>query len=344
MRIKSFNLNIKYNVKNSLLSGQYWIVLASIWSLISINLIYAIEWHDPVSKIIGSLEIFVFVANTIIITMVFNSETTLSYLIYVFIYMMFLTVAVLVSKDLSLVHVFGSDENKVTNIGYIMKMISNLLIFGFIITNGIILPIILLFVTLSFIEAKIIRKLNKQWTRMTFWISFQLFIIVFMYFLLNNVSDLESTFSKDLWESLLMNKMKLSKEWANGPGQRIYDISIKALLIIWFPMLIKVNNFRGTDMFLSFAAIIVFPTILNFIESDATLMKEMNYMLAVPLFFMVLSLLWVVYYLYLFFKTTKLNLEESKKEKFIPYIVHRLDKRDPIAELVYERHEENRLE
>lgn len=307
-------------------------LLVYIIALILLQTLYTTDWSDDDIYKTTRLELIIIPINLLFFTMFYKTKTLKTYLYFLAAFFTVLTILSLAAIDASKIE--GKIAGKQFGVAAVLVIIMVMFQVGFITSNVLIVPFIIILAILAFLETEAIQLLKSRKLRIFYWVISQTIIVYVLINMLDYLQDLEEYMSSHTWDSFLVDGLGASQQFMDTYGNMIYELFIKFLFIAWFPFLIKLNNWTGTNMFHSFSGLIVIPTIVSFIMSNTYLMQSSNVVLLLPIFFISLSSLSLLYYLLLFIRTTRLNWDEANEKYFIPFVIHRDEKQSRIAKWV----------
>ena len=319
---------ISRNLSNSIKSLKLWLTVAVAFIFMFLNLYYTVDWSDPNIKSIGIWEICVISINILFFMMFYKTRTVLTYLYFITAYLFVITVLTLCGVDANILNLNVSSNTRDISVAKVIIIITVIFIVGFVVSNMVIIPFIGIMAILSLLQTTLIWKSDKRFWRMFWWFIFQVGIFFAMLFLIKAITWIEREWTYEIWNEMLTRDFNIHSGWLSKTSNEIYDLIMRTMLVLWFPLLIKINNLRGTDLFLSYSTMIMYPSLVSYLMSNIRLIENNVHVLSLPIFFVTLSSLWTLWFVYLFIITCKRNWVRAKKDEFIPYIIHRTKKED----------------
>lgn len=332
-------LNILSNIKKSMKTPM---VIVTLLAIIAVNLIIYVgmfDWSDDDLKKVGYAELGIVAFNIVVICIFFRTKTFLTYLYFIFAFKFVLMAIVAIATD---THTFGfvHKVEKITKtITYFFQVILVMMIVGFTFTNALILPIVCFLGVSNFIEAKITVRIKKPKKRIAFFIAWHLLFLAFLVISLNFIQYIEEEEIYKVFISYL-EKAGLSKMAIQLIASPIYFILSKSLFIIWFTVLLKLNSYRQTDIYLRNSWMIGLASSVLFISYQLQFYNEHQFkgdIIAVPGFILMVATVFLLRSLLYFYRTVKANWKKAKNqdERYIPLVFSDVEKENLLIQAHY---------
>ena len=308
--------NLMTNIKNP--KVIIFLIIAIALTIIPFSFKYG--WDNGQLMSSAIVEISISWISVILFIIFLRINSVLSYLIFLLIFSFINTTLGLISYDAGevikkIMPNISSDNNATV----IIKMVQLFIINGFAIANISMLIIMMLTWTLSWLDSIFIRRIKSHKMRVWYFVITILVSIIFISVVLNIIYNYEKQVFRKSFDQTLMALAGV--KFTLTYGDTIFDIGGKVLFLMWLPVLLKINTIRKSQLFLNLSGVIAVASLINFIITIAySTFTLYGVVLITMVFIMSMLSLWLLYYLYAFAKTIKLNYDIAKDEKYIPYI------------------------
>lgn len=340
--IKIYYGDVKGHVKDNwralLHSWKVWALFLS--SILISCFIYTIyDWSDNIVRSIAITEGVAVILNLIIIGSFYKLNTSMSYLYFLFIFKFAHICVSIAAFD---TYKFGSVHHveKITeNIVILISLTAIMMLVGFTFANALITPLVFVLFLFNFVESRILVKLKTPKAKIIFYVMWTISWIFILMFILSKIQYIEEDALYNVFIKMLeqagINHLALSIF-----ASALYFLMSKGLFIIWFTILLKVNSFRGTDMFLRNAWSLGMASSILFIGYQIQFLDrhmQSGDIIGLPIFMMVVTLLFLFRSLFYFSRTVKWNWKKLKNQtnKYIPYVFDKNKKLNLIVQAYY---------
>ena len=329
--------NVLHNWHTAFRNSKSWILFLS--SLILSIVIYLhFDWSRSRMRVIGITEMAILIVNLFVLCSFYRTNTFISYLYFLFIFKFVHICLVLVGND---IYNFGKVHHVkpiTDSVISILSLVAVMMVVGFSFANGLLLPLVLVLLIANSIEARICVRMKTKKSRVTFYVLWNMFFVIFLMFILSYIQFIEEDSLYQVFLNLLIEagvKETAIKLFASP----LYYLLSKGLFIIWFTVLLKANSLRGTDMFLRNSWALGMASSILFIGYQMQFFFNHQHagdIIAVPAFVLIVTSLFLIRSIYYFVRSAKWNAHKAgTKDKYIPYVFSNTKKLNLIVQGYY---------
>lgn len=340
--IKLYKTDVKGHVKDN------WKTLLHNWKawayfLVSAGIsafIYSIyDWTDSTVRSIAITEGIAVLINLIIIGSFYKLNTFMSYLYFLFAFKFVHICVALAGYDIYKFGEVHKVEKISENIVILVSLTAIMMLVGFTFANALITPLVAILFLFNLIESRILVKLKTKKSKISFYILWTATWVFILMFILSKIQYIEEDALYNVFISML-HQAGVNSGALSIFASALYFLMSKGLFIIWFTILLKVNSYRGTDMFLRNAWSLGMASSILFIGYQIEFLDrhmESGDIIALPIFMMIVTLLFLFRSIFYFSRTVRWNWKKlnSDSDKYIPYVFDKNKKLNLIVQAYY---------
>lgn len=325
------------NIKSTSKDQTVWFLITAISAFVFTHAYFTIDWSDGNQSNIVLTEIIALPINALFIGILYSTNSFKTYLYFTAFFEFIATVLFLASRDAGQLGMTVNGASASSKAEGVVRIVALMFLTGFMIATTFVIPFIFLMTGFSFVQSITILRLKSSQLRLMLWILAQILILVIIGSILSSLSRVQDELLGHMWSDFLMKELGVSASNIENYGQIIYDVISKFLFIGWFPLFIRLNNLRKTNIFLSFSGLLVIPSIVTFMMINIDFVQVHGALLSLPIMFLAISGFSLFRYFIYFIRATMLNIRECTKTYFIPYVIHADRKQDIFVEWMVHR-------